>query len=1106
MKKHFTSFVRGFAGLWMLVLALICGVAAAQAAETDLGEVEIGKTYATPMGKITGTITPSSSGTLIKLGGSEIGLYLDAAYTNAIPDTYLGYDGTRQKYSYQVEAGTTYYLYARFLMSGNDVTFFMDGVVAQPLDVIYTIPDEGAPFNFANYSSFEVKFNQDVTLSAEANITCGTVSADVPVAYNKTTNIATVGVFAVLKSHIQAGTINPGDPVTVTLKDVKAASDASATPKDYTFNFACGSVPVRCVSEKVPATIYSYYAPGDPAGLVQLTFDGELSLSETTACTFGWGNVEGADGEFYYEVIKPTLSEDKRTIIADLTGKLRTPAVMTPLYPDATYSMVDLRLVGVVDEFGNPVASEGQGTIGSYSWGPAYQELERVNIVSEFEPANGASLKGVDEVSVYLSPLKSISFTGFRFSWADGSAVVAKSDATVSGASSDGQEATFTFAVPQEVKGKSGVTLTLDGLSCTDGYDHNIDVQATYDAFVITYSDPKAGSLIESITQGMIIDIATNYDDTYPELYLTYEIEDMNPDNPDEAVIKSMSWFRRSENGGFTAEVYGNYKLYRGHTYRMNVTAWESEADSRYGSGAEPLGTAYVQWQGGTAPYIYSEDTLVSIDPVPGTTLSAGQCVFTLTYTGQVHMDAETTFINIGMGSTHPFEAITAIDGEEYQGLMYSSQWTLTVSESFMESLTSALDISFVATDVEGRRVLGNLGKEENTYFYYVYEYAGAYAEYDLAVVGETPYKSVRQFVASSERGISFSYYNAVGDAYVVSRNQAVVARVASWEAADTELGSKCTSVTLTLDTEITEEGGYMLIVPQGYFVIDEEFSSQQGAAMTLTFDVDGGGLSDEVNVQLTPAPGTVTVLPEDIEIIFPDYDSIGLGSGAPGLTIDGGDRIKLGDADLDWDIWNMATVHLPQEYTEAGTYVLDFPEGYFNLGDNGDPSPALSFTYVIAGAEVLNYTTDPAEGFVDALSNIEITFTDEESVGGGMGKATLSIDGGEAITLPDAGWGIELNQMEQPLGQTYTEEGTYVISFPAGYFMLGDDGRESPAFTLTYTIKDSGIAGITIASDGLFHIYTVDGIEVARTADKAVISTLTPGIYVINGVKILVK
>ena len=153
------------------------------------------------------------------------------------------------------------------------------------------------------------------------------------------------------------------------------------------------------------------------------------------------------------------------------------------------------------------------------------------------------------------------------------------------------------------------------------------------------------------------------------------------------------------------------------------------------------------------------------------------------------------------------------------------------------------------------------------------------------------------------------------------------------------------------------------------------------------------------------------------------------------------------------------STVHLPQEYTEAGTYVLDFPEGYFNLGDNGDPSPALSFTYVIAGAEVLNYTTDPAEGFVDALSNIEITFTDEESVGGGMGKATLSIDGGEAITLPDAGWGIELNQMEQPLGQTYTEEGTYVISFPAGYFMLGDDGRESPAFTLTYTIKEIGRA-----------------------------------------------
>ncbi|MDE6854113.1 MAG: hypothetical protein K2J38_03555 [Muribaculaceae bacterium] len=469
-------------------------------------------------------------------------------------------------------------------------------------------------------------------------------------------------------------------------------------------------------------------------------------------------------------------------------------------------------------------------------------------------------------------------------------------------------------------------------------------------------------------------------------------------------------------------------------------------------------------------------------------------------------MDAATTFINVGMGMTEPFESITPVGGEVYNGVTYAPKWTLTVSEAFMSSLTSGLEISFVATDMEGRRVLGNMGKEDNTYFYYSYDYVGAYAEYELAVAGEAPFKSVKQFVASSDRGIDFSNYCAAGDAYVVSRNQSVVARVASWESAKTELGSKCLSVTLTLDNEIAEEGSYMLVVPQGYFMIDEEFSAQQSAGMTLMFDIDGGGISDEVNVQLTPAPGTVSVLPKDIEILFPDYSEIALGSGVPGLTIDGGDRIKLDDASLDWDIWNMAIVHLPQEYTEAGTYVIDFPAGYFNLGESGTPSPALSFTYEIVGAEVLNYTTDPAEGFVDALSSIEITFTDQESVGGGTGKATLSIDGAEAIILPDAGWGTELNQMEQPLGQTYTEEGTYVISFPMGYFSFGDNGEPSPAFTLTYTIKGSGIAGVTVAADGLFHIYTVDGIEVARTADKAVFSTLSPGVYIINGVKILVK
>ncbi|MDE6853898.1 MAG: hypothetical protein K2J38_02465, partial [Muribaculaceae bacterium] len=329
MKKQFTLCAQGFAGLWMLVLALVCGVATAQAADTDLGEVEIGKTYATPMGKLFGTLTAPSSGTLIKLGGADISLYLDADYTNELSRTYLGYDSNRQKFSYQVEGGTTYYLYSSFVMSGNDVTFFMEGVAAQPLDIIYTIPDEGESFNFANYSSFQVKFNQDVIIGTEAGITCGTVSAELPLAYNKNTNIATVGVFTFLKSYIESGVVKPGDPVVLTLKDVKPASDSAGEGKDFTFNFLCGSVPVRCIKQEVPQTIYSYFAPGDPAGMLKLTFDGELSITDNTACTFGWGNVEGADGEFYYEVITPTLSEDKHTLIADLTGKLRTPATMT---------------------------------------------------------------------------------------------------------------------------------------------------------------------------------------------------------------------------------------------------------------------------------------------------------------------------------------------------------------------------------------------------------------------------------------------------------------------------------------------------------------------------------------------------------------------------------------------------------------------------------------------------------------------------------------------------------------------------------------------------------------------------------------------------------
>ena len=243
--------------------------------------------------------------------------------------------------------------------------------------------------------------------------------------------------------------------------------------------------------------------------------------------------------------------------------------------------------------------------------------------------------------------------------------------------------------------------------------------------------------------------------------------------------------------------------------------------------------------------------------------------------------------------------------------------------------------------------------------------------------------------------------------------------------------------------------------------------------------------------------------------MFFPGYSTIAIGSGAPALTINGGEAIKLDDVQLDWEIWNLATIVLPQEYTEPGTYVISFPAGYFLLGDTGIDSPALSFTYVIpAEAPKLNISCDPAEGVVTSLpTQIELTFIDYFEVGLGAGRGTLTINGGDAITLPDAELGMGWNQIIVNLPQEYTEAGTYVLSFPEGFFNFEAVGTPSPAVTLTYTISTAtGISNVIVAVDGMYHVYTVAGVKVLETADYNDVKALTPGLYIVNGVKVLVK
>ena len=1105
----------GLSRLCMTVIAMVLGFAVAHAAEADLGEIELGKTYSIPsFGKVTGTFTAPATGTLKQVGSGDPSLYTDEGYTREVKKTFAGYESGGAANTYQVTEGTKYYIYCNFNMNGSSVTWYMDGVGGgeQAIEIDFCTPEEGKAMNFANYENIDMQFNQAVECATNATLMWGngTTASVKTTVYNSNKNIL-VPVYATFKPLLEAGTVKPGDVFIMTVKDVRAKGKAAGSGKDFTKSFKLGSIPAVRVSEYVPDPFLSYWAPGDKNGIYQITFNTEVAIGEQTRMQFGWGNLESENQEYYYEELVPTLSEDKKTIYVDFTGKVRTAKTMTPNYPDAVYDNCSLKLVGVVDAHGNPVKSEGQGTIGSYSYAPVFKELSKVNVVSEFTPANGTSLNGVDNLEIWLKPANQISFTGFSFSYKDGSemknAVVAKADATVKADEADGSE-TWTVPVPAEVKGKKDITVTLADFSCTDGFNHDNDVKASYDTFVILTCDPAAGSEMATLTKGTVLAITTNYDALYPQMYITYEIEDMNPVNEDQRIIKSESWLTRQSDGSYKTEVYGNYKLVSGHTYHVNFTAWEKESDSHSMSTASPLGTAYVEWFGATPPYVYSSDELLKITPAEGTVLSVNDRVFTVEFSGMVNISKETSYINLGFGSNQPFESIVPTEPEDIDGVQYSNIWTLTVSESFMKSLTSQLEFCIVATDMQGRRVKGNLGEEDNTYFYYSYDTENQFSsDFTVEVVGEAPVTAVKQFKVSSERGINISYTVPLTSAIVVSKLQETVASVESFELAEGELGQKTTSLTLTLDKEIAAAGDYMLIIPQSYFTIDEEFAAQNSAARNFEFSVAESGSSQKLNLAITPAEGEVTEL-ESIEIIFSDYQEISLGSGVPTLTVNNAEPVKLADAALDFDIWNMATQSLGQKYTEPGEYVITYPAGYFNLGTDGKTSPEIKISYTIVAEKKLNLTVTPAEtDKITELEKVEILFNDYSEIAIGSGAPTLTINNAEPVKLNDAelDWDV-WNKATQSLGQKYTEPGQYVISYPAGYFTLGSAGEAAPAFKFTYKIGESGVESIVVDTNGNYNVFNLSGIRVSVTSDKAALRNLTPGIYIVNGVKVIIR
>lgn len=104
----------------------------------------------------------------------------------------------------------------------------------------------------------------------------------------------------------------------------------------------------------------------------------------------------------------------------------------------------------------------------------------------------------------------------------------------------------------------------------------------------------------------------------------------------------------------------------------------------------------------------------------------------------------------------------------------------------------------------------------------------------------------------------------------------------------------------------------------------------------------------------------------------------------------------------------------------------------------------------------------------------------------------------------------IEMQQAALKTTEPQLGNGTYILEIPTGYFTDGN-GKTIEGMTLKYIVKnDSGlVAGIEdVVTESTSHwlVYDITGIKVLETTEATSLTTLKPGIYIVNGKKVVIK
>lgn len=346
-------------------------------------------------------------------------------------------------------------------------------------------------------------------------------------------------------------------------------------------------------------------------------------------------------------------------------------------------------------------------------------------------------------------------------------------------------------------------------------------------------------------------------------------------------------------------------------------------------------------------------------------------------------------------------------------------------------------------------------------------------------------------------------------------------------------------AVSVTLDSEITKDGEYTLVIPEQAIYNAE--ANPDDPDFGIANEMDPGAIIYNPELKYTytvSSPVTFTTNPENessldeipANVVFTFNKEVTITEAY--LVLGRGNSTDITES-ITTKIGTEITVPVPADKRDQ---ILE--NRFFTISLNGENDLSAQATYnMIVPMNTLELQkAAPADNStVESLSTITLTY----GVAG-----TSMIDPGTPISGIDASKKeVQLLNADKTvaatgiisvvdeldilvtLNQTITNEGTYTLTIPEATVYDGNadiadwdnsyvdveseftkQATYNPEITLTYKILASGINVIQAALTGEVSVYSVQGILLRKGDASVVLNDLAEGIYIVNGQKMAIS